>query len=128
MTRAINAVTIRKANLLDGCAMLNRFQLNQIFDIYEHLLTNSQREVFRLYYHNDISLGEIAEALSITRQAVHDLIKRTEKILIRYEDALNINKKNEALLKLANELEACSYTGNCIYADKLKQLIISDEE
>lgn len=53
---------------------LNR--INLLFDIYGKLLTERQQEVLRLYFSDDLSLGEIAAEFGISRQAVHDLIRR----------------------------------------------------
>lgn len=47
-------------------------------DFYSELLTNRQQEVIKYYYEQDLSLGEIAENLHITRQGVHDILKRAD--------------------------------------------------
>ncbi len=59
-------------------------------DFYGELLTARQQEVFRYYYEEDLSLGEIAENLDITRQAVHDNLKRAESALENYEHKLGL--------------------------------------
>src|SRR5690554_5459977 len=59
-------------------------------DFYRPLLTAKQRRVWELYYEQDLSLVEIAELENNTRQAVYDLLKRTEKILQGYEDKLGL--------------------------------------
>jgi len=59
-------------------------------DFYGPLLTDKQRAVWDLHYEQDLSLGEIAEAEGTSRQAVHDLLKRTEKILTSYEEKLGL--------------------------------------
>lgn len=61
-----------------------------LYDFYSPLLTEKQRDSLDLYYQQDLSLGEIAEESGISRQAVHDLLRRTEKILIEYEDKLKL--------------------------------------
>lgn len=62
-------------------------------DFYGPLLTDKQQKVWELHFAQDLSLGEIAEAEGISRQAVHDLIKRTEKILREYEAKLGLVRR-----------------------------------
>ena len=59
-------------------------------DFYGPLLTDKQRNVWDLHYQQDLSLAEIAEVEHISRQAIHDLLKRTERILAEYEDKLGL--------------------------------------
>ena len=61
-------------------------QLTLLYDFYGELLTEKQKQVYELHYQNDLSLTEIGEELSISRQAVRDQLKRTEKILLDYEE------------------------------------------
>jgi len=70
---------------------INRYSL--LFDFYGGLLTERQQEFFDLYYHQDWSLGEIADYFQISRPAVHDLIKRVEKQLDNYEEKLRLVEK-----------------------------------
>lgn len=66
------------------------YRINSLFEFYEPLLTNKQKEYIQLYYGDDYSLGEIAAEFSVSRQAVYDNIKRTEKILEGYEAKLQL--------------------------------------
>jgi uncharacterized protein len=59
-------------------------------DFYGQLLTSHCREVLDLYYGDDLSLGEIAEALGITRQAVHDRLRQGVRLLEGYEKVLGL--------------------------------------
>ncbi|HBV85806.1 putative DNA-binding protein [Desulfosporosinus sp.] len=61
-----------------------------LVDFYGPLLTEKQRNVWDLHYQQDLSLTEIAEVEHISRQAIHDLLKRTERILTEYEDKLGL--------------------------------------
>ena len=65
-------------------------RINELFEFYQPLLTKKQNEYIQLYYADDYSLGEIAEEFEVSRQAVYDNIKRTEKILESYEDKLHL--------------------------------------
>lgn len=76
--------------------------LNLLYDSYGELLTKKQREIFELYYFNDLSLGEIAEHYAITRQGVHDIIRRTQDILNQYEEKLGMVRK---LMNIESQVE-----------------------
>lgn len=56
-----------------------------LFDCYQSLLTDKQRQMMDLYYNQDLTLAEIAEELQISRQGVYDHLKRTVHILEQYE-------------------------------------------
>ena len=64
--------------------------MNSLFEFYVDLLTSKQKGYLSLYYGDDYSLGEIAEDFEVSRQAVYDNIKRTEKILTDYEEKLHL--------------------------------------
>ena len=77
-----------------------------LLDYYGGLLTEKQRDVIDLYYNEDLSLGEIAEQESITRQGVRDSIKRGEQTLFELEETLGIAGRSAELLRVAEFLEA----------------------
>ena len=60
------------------------------FDFYGEVLTEKQRELFDLYYNEDLSLAEISEHIGITRQGVRDSIVRAERTLQELEDKLGL--------------------------------------
>ncbi|MGX7092262.1 YlxM family DNA-binding protein [Hutsoniella sourekii] len=73
--------------------------INQLLAIYMELLTPKQKEMMRLYYQEDWSLGEIADQYEVSRQAVNDTIKRSEKTLLHYEEVLgNLERSNQRAL------------------------------
>ncbi|MCL2400258.1 MAG: hypothetical protein FWC91_11030 [Defluviitaleaceae bacterium] len=63
-------------------------EYTQLYDFYGSLLTERQNTCFTLHFLEDFSLAEIGTALEITPQAVADQIKRTVKILRKYEEKL----------------------------------------
>ena len=65
-------------------------RMNALFEFYAALLTDKQMNYIELYYADDYSLVEIAEEFQVSRQAVYDNIKRTEKILEDYEKKLHM--------------------------------------
>ncbi|MCT4594869.1 MAG: putative DNA-binding protein [Anaeromicrobium sp.] len=68
-------------------------EVSLLYDFYGQLLTSKQQDVLQLYYYHDLSLGEISEQLSVSRQAVYDNIKRAEKLLKGYEEKLKLVEK-----------------------------------
>lgn len=76
-----------------------------LFDFYTNLLTNKQRHAFTLYYFDDLSLGEIAQELGTSRQAVYDIIKRTEKLLNAYEQKMQLYHKFLEDLQIIEEIK-----------------------
>ncbi len=71
--------------------ILEKFErMALLSDFYGNLLTEKQQKVVKFYYEQDLSLGEIAENLKITRQAVHDILKRAERSLENYEQKLRL--------------------------------------
>lgn len=61
-----------------------------LYDFYGELLTERQKSVYEDFVLNDYSLGEIAEERGISRQGVHDLVKRCDKRLLEYEGRLHL--------------------------------------
>ncbi len=73
--------------------MAKELKYVMLLDCYGDLLTEHQRSVMELYYCEDLSLAEIGNPLGITRQAVMSLIKRTENILLNYEEKLGFAER-----------------------------------
>ena len=61
-----------------------------LYDFYGELLTEHQKEIYEQFIVDDLSLSEIAKDAGISRQGVHDLIKRCNKILEEYEEKLHL--------------------------------------
>lgn len=64
-----------------------------LYDFYGELLTERQRQVYASVILEDYSLSEVAEELEISRQGVHDMIKRCNHILEGYEEKLHLVEK-----------------------------------
>ena len=73
-----------------GGHMEKIYQQALLYDFYGELLTEHQRSIYEDAVCNDMSLGEIAEENGISRQGVHDLIRRCDKILQEYESKLHL--------------------------------------
>jgi predicted DNA-binding protein YlxM (UPF0122 family) len=70
-----------------------KMKMSDLYDFYGKLLTVKQADILELYCNEDLSLGEVATELGITRQAVYDAVKRAEKILDSYEEKLGLMEK-----------------------------------
>ena len=83
-------------------------ELTILFDFYGDILTEKQREIFDLYYNEDLSLAEIAEHLSITRQGVRDSVVRSEEILRNFESKLGLAEKYGKLSESVRNITAAA--------------------
>ena len=70
-----------------------------LFDYYGDLLTDRQRLCLDMHYNQDLSLGEIAQELSISRQAVYDNLSRAEALLKNMEEKTGCVSRDRALRK-----------------------------
>ena len=97
-----------------------------LYDFYGQLLTAHQRAVYEDVVLNDMSLAEIAEEQGVTRQAVHDLIRRCDRILQDYEDKLGLVAKFRRTRELTEEIgnlaRQISETGDASLAEEIGRL------
>ena len=77
-----------------------------LLDHYGSLLTEKQRDIYEWYYQQDLSLGEISEIAKVSRNAVYDLVSRTDEKLERYEKALGLVAAGEKQAKDKETLAA----------------------
>ncbi|MBQ2244297.1 MAG: DNA-binding protein [Oscillospiraceae bacterium] len=67
---------------------MDAFEKTLLFDHYGELLTQRQRLCFEMYFEQDLSLAEIAEELSVSRQGVYDNLNRAEAAMRNMEEKL----------------------------------------
>ncbi len=86
-----------------------------LYDFYGELLTEHQRQIYEDAVYNDMSLAEIADIQGISRQGVHDLIKRCDRALESYEQKLHlverftsVKERVTQISRLTEELESIS--------------------
>lgn len=64
-----------------------------LLEFYGEVLPERKRTVMEYYYHDDLSLSEIAEEIGISRQGVRDIIKKSEEELFHYENTLHLAER-----------------------------------
>ena len=92
------------------------YRMTMLFDFYGDILTDRQRELFDLYYNEDLSLAEIAENCGISRQGVRDVIVRAEAAMQEIEDKtglirrfMQMQPKIAAIEEAAQQIKTINY-------------------
>lgn len=107
--------TVKKKclTLLLGCVtitvgdeMEEKVEQAYLYDFYGELLNEHQRRIYEDFVFNDLSLGEIANEEGISRQGVHDMIKRCTKALEGYEARLHLIEKFQGAKKRVEQIHA----------------------
>lgn len=80
-------------------------KINILYDFYGELLPKKQREILKLYYEENLSLGEIAKDYDLTRQGIHETLKRAESKLVAYEEKLKLWQKHINCEKVLKNFE-----------------------
>ncbi len=76
---------------------MDAVEITLLFDTYGEMLTDKQREYLDMRYNQDMSLGEIAQAQGVSRQAVFDNLTRTEALLHRMEENIGCVRRDRAI-------------------------------
>jgi len=98
---------------------IDHLYANKLISQYGSLLTQRQQEILNEYYGEDLSLSEIAENEAISRAAVSDLINRSLKQLLNYEDKLKLISKDQIINDLIQTMVA---NNDLRYIDTLNKL------
>lgn len=85
--------------------LVKTLRMNYLFDFYQSLLTNKQRNYLELFYLEDCSLSEIADTFNVSRQAVYDNIRRTGDLVEDYEKKLELYQKFEQRREIYDEMK-----------------------
>ena len=83
---------------------MSAWELALLFDHYGGMLTEKQRDCFDMRYNQDLSLGEIAEEMGVSRQAVNDNLTRTEALLRRMEENIGSVKRDMQIRRAVREV------------------------
>lgn len=101
-----------------------------LYDFYGELLTDHQKDIYEQFVLEDLSLSEIAQDAGISRQGVHDLVKRCQKILEGYETRLHLVEKFLSIKEKVHEINEAldSYEERGMEPEKMAERIrkISD--
>ena len=81
------------------------FKQSLLYDFYGELLTDHQKEIYEQFIVDDLSLSEIAKDAGISRQGVHDLIKRCNKILEEYEAKLHLVERFLSIKEKVHQID-----------------------
>ncbi len=101
--------------------LMNEFEkMNNLLDFYETLLTTKQLEIMNYYYRENYSLNEIAEILAVSKAAVADSLKRSQKIIIELEKKLQLYHKFKKRQEIYETLKQFSEHQELIY--KLEEI------
>ena len=104
------------------CTMQTIVEKGLLYDRYGALLTAHQREIYEEAVYHDLSLAEIAERHSVSRQGVSDLLNRVTRTLEDYEKKLGLVGRFEAIDTLCDEIEqACDGDGAPTAARAIRQ-------
>ena len=80
-----------------------------LFDFYGEMLTEKQREYYDLHYNEDLSLYEIAEQRGVSRQAVWDIIRRAETVMLELEEKTGFIARAEHRRQTLEEIRALAH-------------------
>lgn len=99
-------------------------KLSLLYDFYGELLTKHQKSIYEDYFFNNIGLSEIAEERGTSRQAVHDMVKRCEKLLQGYEDKLHLVERfintKEMVKQVKEEVSKLKSLKTCVSAEEIE--------
>lgn len=94
-----------------SCMITQVINMNEIleqallYDFYGELLTDHQKEIYGQFIQEDLSLGELARDAGISRQGVHDLIRRCNQTLAGYEEKLHLVEKFMAIKEKTGKIK-----------------------
>ena len=83
---------------------MDALEMTLLFDYYGGMLTDKQRDCFDMRHNQDLSLGEIADELGVSRQAVCDNLTRTEALLRRMEENIGCVKRDMLKRRAVQEI------------------------
>jgi predicted DNA-binding protein YlxM (UPF0122 family) len=114
--------------LAQNQALERTTRMNLLLDFYAVLLTEKQHTFLQYYYHDDFTLGEIAEINDISRQAVFEHIKRAGNVLEDYEAKLQLLAKHQIRHQCFEQIKSLLAQVEAEHAAPLRQWVQRLEE
>ena len=87
---------------------MDALEMSLLFDYYGGMLTEKQRQCFDMRYNQDLSLGEIAQDMGVSRQAVCDNLRRTEALLRKMEENVGYVGRDLKLRKVLRTIQTAA--------------------
>lgn len=101
-------------------------QLSILYDFYGELLNSHKKQIFEDYVLNDLSLSEIASEQGISRQGVHDIVRRCSQELKDYESKLYLVRKFQSVKEKLGNIKAIisitKQTGDFTHINEIEAL------
>ena len=99
-----------------------------LYDFYGELLTEHQRNVYEEVVQNDLSYSEAAEMFGVSRQGVHELVKRCNRMLEGYESKLHLVERFLQILSNVQEIQSLTAGYEAIEKDELAHKVLGISE
>ncbi len=93
-----------------------------LYDFYGELLTEHQKNIYEDVVYNDLSLAEIAAENGISRQGVHDLVRRCDRALQEYEDKLHLVERFLTIKNRISVIESLADDADLTKEELMKQV------
>ncbi len=94
-----------------------------LFDFYGELLTAHQQKIYSEAVFNDMSLSELSEEEGISRQGIHDIIKRCDKQLEQYESALKLIERFQTVKNKVTDIRQIVEESNGLAEEVRKDIL-----
>ena len=96
-----------------------------LYDFYGELLTEHQRRLYEEVVQNDLSYSEAAESFGVSRQGIHELIKRCNKMLESYEERLHLVERFLRIRSSVQEIQVLSAQHETIEKQALAEKVLA---
>ena len=102
----------------------DNLKIARLIDVYGKLLTEKQYQIMTSYYFDNLTLSEIADNFSISRQAVNDCLSQATKILKTYEEKLQFVERFDILKDKFAGWKECTKDNLTDYIDEILDMLV----